>query len=50
VNERLQDVMDRSFAEVVRYAETNHIPNRTAAYMVAIQRVAKALTLRGFYA
>jgi glutamate dehydrogenase (NAD(P)+) len=50
VNERLQDVMDRSFAEVVRYAEARHVTNRTAAYMVAIERVARALTLRGFYA
>jgi glutamate dehydrogenase (NAD(P)+) len=50
VNERLQDVMDRSFAEVVRYSETHHVTNRTAAYMVAIDRVARALTLRGFYA
>ncbi|MGH9497326.1 MAG: Glu/Leu/Phe/Val family dehydrogenase [Candidatus Sulfotelmatobacter sp.] len=50
VNERLQDVMDRSLAEVVSYAETNHVANRTAAYMIAIERVARALTLRGFYA
>ena len=50
VSERLQDVMDRSFAEIVRYAETNHVGNRTAAYMVAIERVARVLTLRGFYA
>jgi glutamate dehydrogenase (NAD(P)+) len=50
VNERLQDVMDRSFAEIVSYAETNQVTNRTAAYMVAIERVARALTLRGFYA
>jgi glutamate dehydrogenase (NAD(P)+) len=50
VNERLQDVMDRSFAEVVRYAEKRTVTNRTAAYMLAIERVARALTLRGFYA
>jgi glutamate dehydrogenase (NAD(P)+) len=50
VNERLQDVMSRSFAEVVSYAETNRVTNRTAAYMLAIERVARALTLRGFYA
>src|SRR5215831_10235415 len=50
VNERLRDVMDRSFSEVVRYAESHQVTNRTAAYMVAIERVARALKLRGFYA
>jgi glutamate dehydrogenase/leucine dehydrogenase len=42
--------MSRSFAEVVSDAETNRVTNRTAAYMLAIERVARALTLRGFYA
>jgi len=50
VNERLQDVMDHSFDEVVRYAEAHQVNNRIAAYMVAIDRVARALKLRGIYA
>ena len=50
VNERLQDVMDHSFSEVVRYAEAHRVNNRIAAYMVAIDRVARALKLRGIYA
>ena len=50
VNERLQDVMDRSFDEVTLYAETHGVNNRIAAYMLAIDRVARALMLRGFYA
>ena len=50
VNERLHDVMERSFDEVIRYAETHGVNNRIAAYIVAIDRVARALTLRGFYA
>ena len=50
VNERLQDVMDRAFAEVVRYSEEHQVTMRIAAYMAAISRVARALTLRGFYA
>ncbi len=50
VNERLQDVMDHSFDEVVRYAEAHKVNNRIAAYMVAIDRVARALKLRGIYA
>jgi len=50
VNERLLDVMERSFDEVVRYAETHRVNNRIAAYMLAIDRVATALKLRGIYA
>jgi glutamate dehydrogenase (NAD(P)+) len=50
VNERLQDVMDHSFEQVVRYAETHGVNNRIAAYIVAIDRVARALRLRGIYA
>ncbi len=50
VNERLQDVMDQSFEQVVRYAETHRVNNRIAAYIVAIERVARALKLRGIYA
>src|SRR5437660_397282 len=50
VNERLQDVMEHSFDEVVRYAETHGVNNRIAAYMLAIDRVGFALKLRGTYA
>ena len=50
VNERLQDVMEQSFDEVIRYAETHGVDNRIAAYILAIDRVARALKLRGFYA
>jgi len=50
VNERLQDVMEHSFDQVVRYAELHKVNNRIAAYIVAIDRVARALKLRGFYA
>jgi glutamate dehydrogenase (NAD(P)+) len=50
VNERLKDVMDQSFNQVVRYAETHGVNNRIAAYIVAIDRVAQALKLRGIYA
>jgi len=50
VNERLRDVMEHSFDEVVRYAETHGVNNRIAAYMLAIDRVAFALKLRGIYA
>ena len=50
VNQRLQDVMDRSFEEVVQLREAHNVTNRTAAYMLAIRRVASALRLRGIYA
>jgi len=50
VNERLQDVMDRSFDYVSRYAAEHGVPNRIGAYMLAIDRVATALKMRGIYA
>jgi glutamate dehydrogenase (NAD(P)+) len=50
VNERLKDILERSFDDVVGYAETHGVNNRTAAYMLAIDRVAFVLKLRGIYA
>src|ERR1700744_612950 len=50
VNERLLDVMDNAFDQVVRYAETHQVNNRIAGYMLAIDRVGNALKLRGIYA
>jgi glutamate dehydrogenase (NAD(P)+) len=50
VNERLKEVIEHSFEEVVKYAETHGVNNRVAAYMLAINRVAFALKERGFYA
>jgi len=42
--------MEYAFDQVALYAETHKVNNRIAAYMVAIDRVAKALKLRGIYA
>jgi glutamate dehydrogenase (NAD(P)+) len=50
VNERLKDIMEHSFDQVVRYSETHGVNNRIAAYMLAIDRVAFVLKLRGMYA
>ncbi len=50
VNHRLEEIMVHSFDDVVRYAETHNVTNRIAAYMLAIDRVAFALKLRGIYA
>ena len=50
VNERLGDIMVSSFDDVVRYAQTHHVNNRIAAYMLAIDRVAYTIRQRGIYA
>ena len=50
VNSRLQDIMVGSFGAVVSYAEKHGVDNRTAAYMLALDRVAIAMKLRGIYA
>jgi glutamate dehydrogenase (NAD(P)+) len=50
VNEQLEHIMRESFEAVVRYAETHAVNNRIAAYMLAIDRVAYTIKLRGIYA
>jgi len=50
VNDRLQDVMVASFNDVAKYAETHQVDTRTAAYMLAIDRVAYDTRMRGIYA
>jgi len=50
VNEQLKDIMEESFDAVVRYAQTHHVNNRIAAYMLAIDRVAFTIRQRGIYA
>jgi glutamate dehydrogenase (NAD(P)+) len=50
VNERLEEIMVNSFDAVVAYAGKHGVNNRTAAYMVALDRVAFAIRLRGIYA
>ena len=50
VNERLQEIMVESFAAVVEYAGAHNVNNRIAAYMLALDRVAEAIRLRGLYA
>jgi glutamate dehydrogenase (NAD(P)+) len=47
VNTRLQEIMVESFDAVVEYAEKHQVNNRTAAYMLALDRVAEAIKLRG---
>jgi len=50
VNERLQDVMVASFNDLVKFADTHGVDTRTAAYMLAIDRVAYDTRMRGIYA
>jgi glutamate dehydrogenase (NAD(P)+) len=50
VNERLEEIMVNSFNDIVGYAGKHKVNNRTAAYMVALDRVAFAIRLRGIYA
>jgi glutamate dehydrogenase (NAD(P)+) len=50
VNERLEEIMINSFNDVVAYAGKHAVDNRTAAYMLALDRVAFAIKLRGIYA
>jgi glutamate dehydrogenase (NAD(P)+) len=50
VNERLRDVMIRAFDSVLRYSRTHNVNLRTAAYMLAIDRVAAVHRMRGIYA
>jgi glutamate dehydrogenase (NAD(P)+) len=50
VNERLQDTMVASFNDLCRYADAHSVDTRTAAYMLAIDRVANDTRMRGIYA
>jgi glutamate dehydrogenase (NAD(P)+) len=50
VNEQLEQIMVTSFNDVIAYAERHAVNNRIAAYMLALDRVANAIRLRGLYA
>jgi glutamate dehydrogenase (NAD(P)+) len=50
VNDRLEEIMVNSFADVVAYSDKHGVPNRLAAYMLALDRVAAAIRMRGIYA
>jgi glutamate dehydrogenase (NAD(P)+) len=50
VNDRLADVMLDNFSKVSDLAQLRHVPLRTAAYMLAIDRVVASMNTRGVYA
>jgi glutamate dehydrogenase (NAD(P)+) len=49
VNDKLKSIMVRSFAETLSIAERESCDMRTAAYLLAVQRVADATSMRGLY-
>jgi glutamate dehydrogenase (NAD(P)+) len=49
INQSLKEIMDRAFEAVHVMSHRHHVDMRTAAYMVAVARVAEATTLRGLY-
>ena len=50
VNESLETILEHAFDEVIRTAATHATTPRTAAYVLAVGRVAEAHRLRGVYA
>ena len=50
VNKRLTDIMVKSFKDVLELSRQHRVNMRTAAYMLAISRVATVHRLRGVYA
>jgi glutamate dehydrogenase (NAD(P)+) len=49
VNAQLERVMRRAFQSVLHAAEEHRLHMRSAAYTIAVQRVADAVTTRGIY-
>ena len=49
INARLKEVMVKSFNDVLEIAKKHKVDMRTAAYMVAVGRVAEATLTRGIY-
>jgi len=49
INARLKEVMVKSFTDVLQMATKHKVNMRTAAYMVAVARVADATLTRGIY-
>jgi glutamate dehydrogenase (NAD(P)+) len=49
VNEKLRVMMKKAFHETLAIAERERCDMRTAAYLLAVERVANAMTMRGLY-
>jgi glutamate dehydrogenase (NAD(P)+) len=49
VNSRLQEVMDNAFHEVLEMSQREKVTMRDSAYMLAIDRIARAIQIRGIF-
>jgi glutamate dehydrogenase (NAD(P)+) len=49
VNDKLREIMVKAFQETLAIARREQINMRTAAYMLAVKRVAEATQMRGLY-
>ena len=49
VNEKLRGIMVKAFAETLEIAKRESCDMRTAAYLLAVDRVANAMAMRGLY-
>ena len=49
VNAKLKDIMVKAFGETLSVAGREQVNMRTAAYLLAVKRVADAMELRGLY-
>ena len=49
VNEKLRGIMIKAFGETLDIAKREEVNMRTAAYLLAVKRVADAMELRGLY-
>jgi glutamate dehydrogenase (NAD(P)+) len=49
VNDYLQKILTKAFAEVLQTSHQEKVDMRTAAYMIALRRLASAMALRGIF-
>ncbi|MEA2647387.1 MAG: glutamate dehydrogenase [Chloroflexota bacterium] len=49
INQRLRHIITRAFNDVYRISQERQLPMRTAAYVVAVDKVAQATEVRGIY-
>ena len=49
VNDKLREIMVKAFQEVLAVARREQVYMRTAAYLLAVERVGNAMTMRGLY-
>jgi glutamate dehydrogenase (NAD(P)+) len=50
INNKLKEMLSRTFHQVLTLSQKEGVSLRVAALMIAVQRVARAMLLRGLYA